>query len=305
MSVTLACGMFFSATGAMAASQASASIGNLAFTLIDLDPSDGIAPSLTILANGGATSVSMRAEDNVIWEADGADQFRAGTFSFSQAFASSLTNAGASASIQGLDLSVQGHANGAGTSFEASAISGEVSIANSLTLSLSANTALLITADLSLYASASNGTCLYAPQCNVYSNDKASARGTLYLHYSYGLDNGLSVKEDISDALYLSAVSTPVWSETRGSFDPVTGQYQEIDADRHEALDEAKGLTHAYSATFSNTSSRTQLASFGLLVSVSGQGSTAPVPEAGTACMASMGLGLVALALALRRRRAA
>jgi uncharacterized protein (TIGR03382 family) len=288
--VALACAFAFASSTAMAASQASATIGNLSFTLIDLDPFDSLTPSLNFLTSNGSTALSVSATDNTLGESESASRTRAGTFSFSKEFLAELTNATASATVGGSQLSAQGVANGSGTSFNASASTGGTSSYYStgpLTISISANTALLIKADLGLSAAASNATCSgYYYSC---ISEQASASGSLSLAYSYYAD-GASVSYNQTDSNSLTASATGSYTYYTYQYDPYYGYYNYVYTTVPGA-DESKALNDVLTGKFVNISNQTQLASLGLSVAVNGYAtSAAPVPEPGTLSLAAAGL---------------
>ncbi|RZI78956.1 MAG: PEP-CTERM sorting domain-containing protein, partial [Rubrivivax sp.] len=272
------------------------------FTLIDLDPFDGLTPTVNFTTGNGSTALSISAADTAIGEAESAGRTRPGTFSFSKEFLAELTNASAQASISQNALSAQGYANGAGTSFSAAASTGNPSgnYNNVLSISLSANAALLVNADLSLSAAASNGTCsYYYYYCSsYYSNlDQATATGSLSLSYSYSAD-GAYVSYNRNDTQSLTATSTGAYQTYNYQYNPNTGYYEYVYFTVPGTSD-ARSLTQVLKGTFTNMSNSTQYASLGLSVGVSGQATSAAVPEAGTLGMAAAGL-IVAGALAGR-----
>lgn len=164
-----ACVLALSSTSALASAQSSVTLGSVSFTLIDLNPLDGIAPSFSFLSSAGSTLLNVSATE----EGLGTDSFsreRVGTYTFSRDFLTDLVNASASGSIDGHDISLSGSALTPNTSYSADAFVGSLSAFN---LSLSANTLLLIQADASLLASSTFG-------------DSASATASLSLSYSYG-----------------------------------------------------------------------------------------------------------------------
>lgn len=295
----LACACAFASSSALAASQASATIGNLSFTLIDLDPFDNLAPSLSFLNANGSTALSVSVSDSALGESEASSRTRAGTFSFSKEFLAELTNASATATVNSNQLSVQGAANGLGTSFTASASTGGLSSyygTGPLTISVSANTALLIKADLSLSAAASNGTCTgYYSPC---VSEQATASGSLSLAYSYNAD-GASVSYNQANTNSLTASADGGYNYYTYEYDPYWGYYQSV-WHTAPATNESKSLTDVLTGKFVNISNQVQSASLGISVSVTGSAtSAAPVPEPGTLSLAAAGL-IAAGALANR-----
>lgn len=273
---------------AVAASHASASIDSLNFTLIDLNPFDGIAPSLSFLTTSGSTALSVSASDTAIGESENAGRTRPGTFSFSREFLAELTNAGAGASIDPSQLWAEGHAFGAGTAFNAAASTG-----GGYSLALSANSALLITAHLGLVAEASNGTCSYYYYCGHYDpSDTATASGSLSLSYSYSAD-GAYVSYNHADSRSLTATSYGGYQDYAWVYNPQTGWHEQVWY-TYPGVEELKTFNGMLSATFTNMTQSTQTASLGLSVGVQGRGSsaplTSPVPEPDTLALVSVGL---------------
>jgi hypothetical protein len=295
--VALACAFAFSSTSALAASQASASIGNMSFTLVDLDPFDNIAPSMSFLTTSGSTALSVSATDTALGESEASSRTRPGTFSFSNQFLAQLTNSASSASVSDSALTVQGVANGPGTAFNASASTGGVSsyyATGPLTISISANTALLINADLSLSAAASNSNCSsYYYYCN--SSDYATATGSLALAYNYA-GNGASVSYNQTDSSSITATATGSYTTSSYEYDPTVGYYRYVYTTVPGA-DDAKSLTDVLSGKFVNMSNQVQSASLGISVSINGVATSAAlVPEPGTMGLTALGLAAVGAA---------
>ena len=188
-SVAAACVLAISSTSALASAQSSVVLSGVSFTLIDLNPLDGISPSFSFLSSAGNTLLSVTATETGLGT-DSASRDRVGTFSFSRDLLTDLVNASATGSIQGYNMSVTGSASTAGTSYNASAFTGSTSALN---ISLSANSLLLIQADASLLASSTYG-------------DSASAAATLKLSYSYGSGaSAVSVQDAKSKSLNIGA----------------------------------------------------------------------------------------------------
>lgn len=299
--------LVLSATWAQAASQSSASISGLTFTLIDLTPNDGVAPSFSFLTSAGSTALTISANDTFVGEIDSASRTRPGMFSFSQQALAELTRAGARGSVDDKSLSVSGYANGPQTTYNASASTGYISSSyyyygQPLTLSLSANSVLLIDANVSLTASASNPqACTYYYYCN-NAGELASASATSYLSYNY---TGSPISSSYSGAQTLSLQASAQGEYSLGNYqyDPATGSYTYVYATypKHE---DNKQLNDVLRSVFSNSSSLTQSASFGLSVAVSGQATTsALIPEPSTYALFAQGLVFGGLVVARRRRQ--
>jgi len=315
--VAAACAIALSATSAFAASQSSASISGLTFTLIDLTPRDGIAPSFSFLSSTGSTALTISASDTALGESESAARTRPGTFSFTRDYLVELTNASSSASITSDKLTVSGAASGPQTSYSASASAGVINSSSyyyslPLNLTLSANSLLLIDATFSLAASASNPSF---SNSYYYSNvtESASASASLNLSYNYSA-GGVSASYNGQQTRSLQASARGAYTDYTYGYDEY-GYYSPIYT-TYPKTEEDKTLSDTLTGVFTNASAYDQSASLGLSVSVSGQATTAPivvtnplppvaqVPEPETLALGFGGLGVIAL-LARRRRRQA
>lgn len=306
-----ACALTCSFTPAFAASQAVATLGGLNFRLIDLNPQDGISPSFSFLSSAGSTLMTVNASDNALGEAESASRKRAGTFSFSGQMLADLANADASAKVGPTALEARGAASGAQTSFNASASAGAVGGSNvyypsflPLNLSLSANSLLLIEADVTLKASATNpGLCTeYYYYCNHYglSGESANASASMQLSYSYS-SNGTSAIVNDNRTVSLQANAQPSYTTYTWEYDPYTGYYGPVYRTVGGA-DDVKSLATTLRTVFTNSTDLAQMGSLGFSVAVSGTASTVAVPEPESYALALAGLSMVAL-LSRRRRQ--
>lgn len=298
-----ACLLACSTTSVLAASQSMATMSGLSFTLIDLNPRDGIAPSFSFLSSAGSTLMSISATDNALGEADSATRKRAGTFSFTNQMLADLTNTSASAQVSSTSLTAAGSAHGPSTSYSASASTGAVMndmgyYPNVLNLSLSANTLLLIEASVSLSASATNpsSNCDYYYYCN--GSEAASATASMRLTYNYA-NNGTSASVNDNKTVTLQANARKGETSFNWVYDPYYG-YRPVYTTSPD-VEESKSLNDVLTTVFTNSSSASQMASLGLSVSASGYGTTAPIPEPETYALALAGLGVAGL-MARRRR---
>lgn len=261
-------------TTAHAIAHSDAAIGGITFTLIDLSPLDGTAPSFSLTA-GGTTQLSVRATDLSPYETASASRTRAGTFSFSDELFFWLTNSLVSASIDGMNgLSASGMVDQGGFGYSATASTG-----GSYSLSLSANAALLITADVELGASAVNGTC--SPLNYSCVPDRSSATGALSLSYSYTTAD-MTMSYNNTDSHSLRAISTAA-------------------SQHHARRDEVKEFSGVLSATFTNMSQVTQTGSLRLYVTADGN-TASMVPESSATAVAGAGLAVAAVVTRRGRR---
>jgi hypothetical protein len=311
--VALACLLCALASHAMASSQASASISNLKFQLIDLNPMDGESASVTY--GGGSTSLSLSGYDGSTGDSDSASRTRSGYMSFSRVYEVSLDNVTGSASIGNGELNLSGSANGLSTSFSAGASS------YASQLQLSANSLLIITADASVAAAALN-----APDCasNYYrcgASESASASATMSLNYSYYTSTG-STTVNYSDSVTSSAQSVGAQDVTdyygyNWYYCYYYGYYCSSNPTHYDKTEQSVSSSRTFSAVFMNTSSSTQSAYFSLGTSINGSATSAglqsaggvanvtPVPEAGTTALALVGAAVVGGVATRRRRQAA
>lgn len=306
LNVAAASALVFAVSGAHAASQASAAISGLNFTLIDLNPDDGIAPSFSFLTSTGSTVLSISASDTLLGESESTSQTRAGTFSFSRDALASLTHAAAQGSLDGQSLAVSGEALGPQTSYSATASTGSNGnyyyYNQPLNLSLSANSLLLIDVDVSLRAMATNpAACGYYYYCN--NLETASASASSYLSYTYSGGNVSSSYNGTQTKSLLANAHGESQGYGNWVYDPQYGGYTYVYT-TNPKVEEDKQLEESLRSVFSNSSNVTQMATFGLSVSVSGSATTAAIPEPGTYALMVQGL-LLGGWLVRRSRRAA
>jgi hypothetical protein len=250
--------------------------GNAVFsyTLVDLDPNDGITPSITFdfAAGGPRTGYLSVSLSN---QSAGIDQWQY-TFGSAQIYdhTKSLSNpavgsgsatitAGTGLSkVSGMTANVTASSNilPAPAPFERNLGAGASATPLQGDYYLSANTELILSADVSLYASASSGTGGRA---------NASASFSMYLQ-------GPTVQLSDREAASLKAISSGLATDT-------------------------KSLSNIYSVSYANTSSTTQrgyietsLSSGGTNYALYAAVPGAPVPEPETYAMLLAGLGLVA-----------
>jgi len=315
--VAAACALVLCAANAQAASSSSASISGITFTLIDLNPNDGIDPSFSFQTSKGTTTFSLSATDNAVGESDSSSRTRPGTFSFTNDQLSQLTNVAASGTLTNQSLSVSGSAYGPQTSYNTSASTG-VNNGNyygaPLNLTLSANSVLLIDAEVNLAASASNPpTCSYYYYCNTSETAQASATSTLTYTYT---GSSISSTYNSPQTLSLQANATGGYSTQQYQYDPVSGNYIWVTTTT-PYTEESKNLNDVLHSVFSNSTAITQSASLGFAVAATGSATTpfadpilttdfttlAAVPEPSTYLLFAQGLALGGFLL--RRRRQA
>lgn len=292
---------------AQAASLASASVSGLNFTLIDLDPNDGVTSSFSFMNTAGSTAFTLSASDSSRAETESASSSRAGTFSFTRDQWLSLTNTSVQETISNEELSVSGAANGPGTSFSGSATTGSSSsyyyYDTSRNLSLTANSLLLIDANYDLVAEASNPqACGYYSYYSCSSSEVATATVTSSLSYSYS-GSAISASYNGTESRSLQSYASGAYTSYEYRYDPY-GYYYGTVYVVVPATEQFKQESGTLRSVFSNSSDVTQSASFYLSASVAGQATTAAVPEPSTYALMLLGLGGIGLVASRQRRQA-
>lgn len=291
---------------AQAGSYASASVGQLGFQLIDLDTGDAVAPFYALnLSNNPSSgpgygtpygsSVSVSATDANLGWSDSASKARDQMF-FQIALDATTGNAQAHGEVSANAVSASGSAAGKGTSFNASAATGQNANGYYNTIyaiDLSPRSVLVVTARADATAWAGNGQCIstsyYSSSCG---SESATATAGMNLSYSY-YGTGISTNYSFSDS---ASASANVSSTGGYQYDPRTGYGSYVYSPTPDQLRTSGRLL---TAVFTNSSDQVQRATLGLSATVQGAATTA-IPEAST--MAMFALGLLGLAGVARRR---
>ncbi|WP_374594265.1 hypothetical protein [Aquabacterium sp.] len=285
-------------TSAFAAASSTASLTNLHFQLVDLTPDDGIAPSFQLLSTASYNGYS--APDRI----SGQVQNNAGPYStvnYQIVDLTPLGNLSKTESVSGVSVSsaiadTSLMASGTSTQGKTSYSAGASIDANSYYgggIKLSANSALIITADAWVDASALNVVENTSNYCCYYTNPETASAGV-----SLSLTGpGVGGSQNSSSSLTASVSGSSNYTYV---YDPVYGYYRSVfvSPDGRPLLQTNSGKL---GVTFLNTTSSDQIATLTATVSVSGT-SVAAVPEASTVVLSS--LGLLSAAMVARRRRA-
>lgn len=304
ISLALACASLGLVGTVHAASSASATVGGLTFQVIDLNPFDGVDAAFSFVATStGSTTLQVSANDN--GESDSASKSRAQAFYTKTLSTEDLTNASATAAVSQYAVSASGSATGASTSFNAQAgTSSGYYYGSSGILSLTANSLLIVSAEASVSAKATQADCGYY-YCG--SSDWANSSATFSLNYSY-YSGPVSNSYSFTDSVSTSASAYSGYYNY--VYNPETGWYDYVYVNGSDA---DNSVTRTFTAVFANSSATTQFAGLSMSANVAGYGSSAfpqvmsapaaAVPEADAVAMALAGLGVAGLMY--RRRRAA
>lgn len=303
--IACAVALITAANSVAAFSTASASISSVTFTLIDLKPDDGVAPSFSFIDGENATVV-YGSVDDFSRDTQGilrTDKAIAGWLSPSSGSAvtpSGNATASWASTFDGMTLSATAMGPGGQYTWNMSAgaaSSGDYWLRN---IQLSANSYLSIELTYALNVEASNAIpCLADTFCsNAPLLELAGASAGMSLAYSY-FEDGLSVSYSKSvSSGQLLAIARPAIQAGSAYFDAGKIKFHEFD---QPGVDEAFHEDGVLSLAFANASDADQTARLRVGMSVWGDGATPAIPEASTAMLYSV--GLLALVGAVRRRR--
>lgn len=294
--IAAAVAMAFTSTAATAASYSSATLGPISVTLIDLNPMDGILPSISFNNNSGyANYVYASANDNIYYFGQAASSFGSSIGSDNtQSLASSQSGATATISsgndelsLADTSLSATGYANGSNVSGSYSYYSAEAYVPYyyyyNTAFTLSANTGVIFTADAVVSATTTIG------YQEGWGNESAFAYASLGVSGSSPTTNNGSQSSSSSTGIGVSYTYSYVYNAQTGAFEYV--DYRGQSSTNSENL----------SAVFTNFTNSDKVAYFNASTSVNGYSYVASVPEADSYALLLAGLGLIGL---VTRRKA-
>lgn len=301
--MALACAVV--STSAMSAAQSSASITDLKFQVIDLDPTNGYDFQFN---SQGRTLLSLSASNNDSGENDSYSRSRNGWL-VPGSFESNLGYVSGQATVSADGLSLSGQSLGYGN-YNASASSGtEYYGWSNGDLTLSANTMVIVTAKASVFASATNPSACPYYYCS--PSEYASASAGMTLNYSY-YTGSTSISYSFNELLNVNV--TAMGAHTRQEFagyelvsspwgyDYYQPIYRYVDVPLTEGTESQERML---TAVFVNSTNTTQVASFGLRANISGSATTplSPIPEPGTWALMLAGLAVVGVRMSRVRSR--
>lgn len=293
------------AVSAMAASQASASLQNVTFTVEDLNPSDGVDPFYALQSLRGPGSkqswLSFYAADDTVAQSEAertalnllhADDLA------DRDTAQGLASASVRASLN--DWRVAGAASGPGTSFAASAFTGPLDrdlYLQGFTLTLSPHSNLTVSGQAFASASADNASaCAFEVDGPLFCvNEAASA--SVEVGVSYALVPGGEVT-GLREAVFANAL---VSTYTDVAFDPATGDWREV---IRVDPDQAEQHAQLLQLVLSNPSDAPLTADLGFALSAYGRSNSfaSSVPEPTSLALNLLGLAGLGSLLVFKRR---
>ena len=284
---------------ALAAVNSSASISSVQFTLVDLDPSDGVTPSFSFSPDQGETRYALFLQDAASGSFKMPSEMASGTFSvFDQSVSSNVGVASGSVLLNGTELIASGVANGSG-SYSAAVSTGDQLGSPTGNVTLSSGSALIIDVTYSLSASASNelvSSCALGSVCPYEEMALASVKADLT--YTYQTNNSFVAHTDVFNDELRAAASAQTIGQVM-VYNPDTDTYDVVDSPVAAISSEIKSTTGSFRSVFTNASGFSQVASLTIEVAASGFGpAVQAVPEPSS--FALMGLGVVGLAFARR-----
>jgi hypothetical protein len=281
------------AAPANASVSATATFSDFSVTLFDLNPTDGVTPTITWNSSYSnyATYTNAYTYDKNGYGANGysyhygqLDAANSSTATLSHASATASAGASSVAGTPSGSVSASGSAfatqTSGGTSFNATAYDPYSSY---VTFTLSANTVAVFSAKATTQATTSVG---------YDSLNKTSESANASASLSVSGTNGVNGSQNASDSLYANASYSYIYQQN-----PQTGKWEYVYSPQ-SVLNSGK-----LSGSFVNSSSGNKTGSLFMGVSVNGYTNIAAVPEPESYAMFLAGLGLVGAVV--RRRRSA
>ena len=201
--VAVACGCAIISSSAFAASRASASISELHFQVVDLDPTDGYTFQFESI---GKTVLSLVASGTSSGESDSFGRIRTGWLA-PGVFESQIDYVPVQARIDADGISLAGRAD-AGGGYNAEGAVGQDIPWNSGNLSLSGQTMLIVTAYAKVSVEATNPTGCDSSAGYCSASEVATAWASMQMSYSYATET-TGVSSSFNDGLRLEAFATP------------------------------------------------------------------------------------------------
>jgi len=258
---------------AQAATTSTASLHGFSVTLYDLNPGDGVAPSITF-ANSGAYGSYVRTSAS-----DGAVGSQSNNAWSLQSFGPA--SASAAVGLAQASAAISGSLNGGGLTYSAQ---GSIGDFQGLTFSVSPYTLAVFNGTFDLFAQTTVGQ-ITTTQPYYYLTENSGASASISV-YGAGVAGSQGSQQ--------SSQSRQIYAYSNQVYDPQTGQYTFTGQTFSE-------VAVPLAASFTNFTSGSQSGTLNLSLSVTGTSSIpAAVPEPATYAMMFAGLAVL---LAARRRR--
>ena len=295
-------------TVAMAGGQSSASIGNVRFSVLDMDAADGVTAAYEFLpsaATGWLTGASVSAGDDSVLDASLSTDNATGPGLFEPlSIQAELGGAYSSVKIENGVISTSGgfSASGPVARYESRVATGGLSPSQGgvWSIDLTPQSILFITVDAEASAWAGNLLCETGSEANAYGMgagcgpEVAAGVASMSLTYQYAASNGTKVSYSFYDEVRAQADVYSMYGRFLFGPDGWTRELLWVDPD------ESQYNSGTLTAVFVNSSDEYQRANMMLNATAFGYGMwPTPVPEISTLSM--YGLGLFAL-VGIRRR---
>lgn len=280
---------------ATAASFSTATLGPIKVTLLDLNPTDSILPSITWSNNNNyANHTYAYVYDQNSGSSQGNGQYGAQvgsnnsqSYHLGQSYATAaITSGGNDSSLDQASLAAAGYTNGANTPYSfPSNYSASTSVPNyyywSQSFTLSAYTGVIFSAEV--YTSATT-TVGYQ---DGWGSEHAQASASLSVSGSSPTSINGSQSSGDSQTVYANYSVNYTWN-------PISGNYD------YDYQGQTNSINRTLSAAFTNFSNDNKDAYFSASTSVYGYSYVASVPEADTSALMLAGMGLIGV---VTRRR--